>query len=373
MPAVLLLACSDQKPTQGSEEPVSVLKDSANSVDYLIICADSLYGSAQSICSYRKAHCESGIDSFLIVKWSAIKYAFPPSGSSLKRFLSFAFSAWHTPPKYVLLLGSDKVNGDPEQGIPRGDTTYSATVVLGQSDSYYADVNNDGYPDFCLGRIPARIDAEADVVLEKIRNFEDQPHARIAMALDDNCPPWVDFESSYRMIVDPIDSSAFQLDSFRLASYVQSCNWTDSLLALARADFFPFLNSAEGFVCLIGFTGPGQYTDRGLLLSQDTSALTKTGIYIIYGEANRFSHDTCLGKALLFKKGAGAVATISRDGSIGTGEEEAATADVMDALSKKSYPTIGKLFNAAHSTSSLYGVPPRNRILLGDPAMKIMY
>jgi hypothetical protein len=369
----IVVSCSTSKPTQEAEFQVTELtnlKDSANSVDYLVVCADSLFSSAQDFCRYRAGHREGGIDSIAVVKWSTVTESFVMSDTVLKDFLYFAKSAWKKFPYFILILASDKVNGDFHQGIPRGDP------LGGRSDNYYSDLNNDGFPEFCLGRIPAQTNAEAEIVLGKISNFEAQPHRRVAVFSDDSCQ-WtlydaIDLPTSYRHIIAAVDHAAFQVDSFELASYVQACNWTDSLRARARADFFQFLNKGDGFFCLIGHSDYYRFTDELSFASMDTLLITSTGIYDIYAGTNAFSHDTCLGKALLFKRDAGAVATISHDGNVTPAPEEVATIDFMAALSKRGYITIGELFKAAQTDSSFLFFY-NSRILLGDPTMRIVY
>ena len=256
-----ILSCSHSNPVSVSEPALNELgnlKDSANTVDYLVVCADPLVSSAQAFCDYRKTRLEAGLDLAALVRLLSINKAFPGSDSALKDFLRFIWSAWSRPPQYVLLLGADKVNGDPGQGIPTGDTSENASVA---SDNCFTDANNDSNPEYCLGRIPAQTNAEAITVLDKIRNYEEQSSIkRIALAADDHCqwqaPDGADallsFETVMRQISAVLDTGFFQVDSFKLADYVQNCNWNDSLSGLARADFYSFLNKGAAFFCFIG-------------------------------------------------------------------------------------------------------------------------
>jgi PKD repeat protein len=104
--------------------------------------------------------------------------------TAIHSFLQTVASNWAPVPKYVLLIGDatyDYYNymQDPtiQNWVPTmmfedlGDSTYMGRYP---SDSWYADVNGDGYPDMAVGRLPARSYAQLAGMLTKIMAYEDQ-------------------------------------------------------------------------------------------------------------------------------------------------------------------------------------------------------
>ena len=82
------------------------------------------------------------------------------SSSNLKQYIKSAYDSWEPRPSYILLFGDSEF-------IP---TSQSGT------DLYYVTVEgSDYFPDLYLGRIPADSSQEADVIVQKILNYEQNP------------------------------------------------------------------------------------------------------------------------------------------------------------------------------------------------------
>jgi hypothetical protein len=268
-------------------------------VDYLVICADSLYSSADSYCLYRKTLRQTGIDSAAFVRWTSIKEQFGSSALALKAFLLYALKSWKRPPKYVLLLGGDTTKNG--QSIPAVDTLISVV-----SDNYYCDPNGDGTLEYNLGRIPAENNTQALAVLEKIKKYETQNHNQVSFIVDDSCQgaaadligaQFYDmFSQTARLI-----NSGVQIDSLVLSKYGLGCSWDNSKVSKARADLFSLLNKTSGIVNLIGHSGENVFTDEKMMVSSDTSLLTTSHVYIMGSNTGNFSKD-CLSKSFLLNQ-----------------------------------------------------------------------
>ncbi len=117
-----MLSCSNNNVVepqlhQNATVEITNLNDTSNTVDYLVICTDSLHSSADSYCLYRKTSKQTGIDSAAFIRWSTIKEQFGSTDvSALKSFLLYALKSWRRPPTYVLLLGGDSTKNG--QSIP---------------------------------------------------------------------------------------------------------------------------------------------------------------------------------------------------------------------------------------------------------------
>lgn len=341
--------------------------NSNNTVDYLVICNDSLYNSSLAFCQYRKLHKTSHIDSIAIVKWSTIQNAFDSTNYiALKSFLAYTLKSWHKSPQYVLLLGDNTVD---KHGIPVIDSTIS-----NNSDNYYADANGDGFIDFSMGRIPAQTNAEAIGVLNKIENYEQNIPTRIGFVVNDECQGQsvspVSFESAFATIESSINSTGTSVDSFFLSSYShENCtSWNDSLISLARSNLFTFLNKENGFVSLFGYSGTTQFTNQLILVPSDTGKITSNCIYFGTAYITNYLPKNSLGKSLLLKNGSGAVAVIGGFGNINLPAK--LQQNFFSALLHKEYQTIGDLFAFSLIVSNDFS-DDNAQILLGDPTMII--
>lgn len=375
---ISIISCSNNNVVepplhQNATVEITNLNDTSNTVDYLVICNDSLHSSADSYCLYRKTSRQTGIDSAAFVRWSTIKDQFGSSDvSALKSFLLYAFKSWKRSPTYVLLLGGDTTKNG--QCVPVIDTLISLA-----SDNYFSDPNGDGTLDYNLGRIPVENNIQALAVLEKIKTYEAQSNNQVAFIIDDTCQgdaPDIIGEHFYQMFLQTaqlINSSGLKIDSLVLSQYGLGCNWDNSKTSKARTDLFSLLNKTNGFVNLIGHTGENIFTDEKVLVSSDTSVLTTNHVYVMGSNTGNFSKD-CLSKSLLLKENSGAVAVVANSGMTYLNDESDFHKYFYTFLSQKKYSTIGKLFNATNQEFvKKNGMLTGMKILLGDPAMKIAF
>lgn len=104
--------------------------------------------------------------------------------TAIKSFLTYAKTNWREFPSYLLLIG----DGSYDYKNYLGDSTFKnwvPTMMIEDltdyshqgwlaSDSYFGDVDSDGYPDLSIGRIPVRTYSELAGVLQKIIDYEGQ-------------------------------------------------------------------------------------------------------------------------------------------------------------------------------------------------------
>jgi hypothetical protein len=104
--------------------------------------------------------------------------------TAIQSYLKAMALAGGTPPKYVLLVGDATFDykdytGDPANAnwVPTmmfDDLGDSQWLGRFPSDSWFADVDGDGYPDSSVGRLTARSYDELAGILTKIMAYEDQ-------------------------------------------------------------------------------------------------------------------------------------------------------------------------------------------------------
>ena len=144
--------------------------------EYVIITHRDFADAARRLAAWRSSR--QGM-SAVVVEVEAVYDRF--SGglvdpAALRNFLAWALQNWQPAPLFVLLLGDGtydyKNNSNTSRGnwIPPfedGDSTY---------DEWYVRVlGQDVFPDMAIGRIPVQTAAAAQVVVEKLIDYESKP------------------------------------------------------------------------------------------------------------------------------------------------------------------------------------------------------
>lgn len=100
-----------------------------------------------------------------------------PDSQTIRSAIAQLAAAQTEPIRYVLLAGD--VSADAANNVP---TCYHNSTAMSQfggdatiaSDNPYADLNDDGFPDLAIGRIPADSAAQLQQVLARVMDFEQQ-------------------------------------------------------------------------------------------------------------------------------------------------------------------------------------------------------
>lgn len=130
--------------------------------EYLIITAPAFLAAANSLSAHKT---NIGINT--IVKTTNDTGT---SVTAITNYIQDAFDNWTTAPSYVLLLGDAEFIPTHYQTIHSYHGSYTGT------DLYYSTLSGSDYiPDIFLGRIPVDTLAEANLVVQKIINYETNP------------------------------------------------------------------------------------------------------------------------------------------------------------------------------------------------------
>ncbi len=115
-------------------------------------------------------------------------------------FMAYAYAHWHGPPvRDLFLVGDGNFNFKGYNPAKYGTFTpslippYLAFADPSQGevplDSYFGDVNDDGFPEIAVGRLPAQTITEVHGYVQKVLSYEAQPPAawqtHIFMVADD--------------------------------------------------------------------------------------------------------------------------------------------------------------------------------------------
>ncbi len=175
---------------------------SSNGADYLIITHRDFITSMQTLAAHRAAE-------GLRVKIVDVDDLYNQFNDGLyhpiaiKNFLKYAYANWQPPaPTYVLLVGDGHWNFKNFNPAKYGTPPNFMPPNLGWVDPYQGEVDtanelveivgSDPLPDMLVGRLPVNTAAEADVVVNKIINYEAQakslPYRQRMMFVADNVP-----------------------------------------------------------------------------------------------------------------------------------------------------------------------------------------
>lgn len=125
------------------------------------------------------------------------------SPQTVKDFLSFAASSWKVTPRFVLMLGD--ASFDARNYLGAGECDLVPTKLVDTEfmetacDDWFADFNGDGLAEMAIGRLPARVLDEADVMISKILNYEAAMPAEEALLVADLNDGY-DFETPTRQL-----------------------------------------------------------------------------------------------------------------------------------------------------------------------------
>lgn len=135
-------------------------------VGYLIIAGDDLAESAARYKTFREGTGYT-VALALMSNLTVAEQIDKDKAAALKAYIRKAYDQRDTTkPFYVLLLG------DANDPIPTATYWDSYDKTPTTTDNYYADMDDDTLPDLAIGRIPARSNAEADLIRKKIEDYE---------------------------------------------------------------------------------------------------------------------------------------------------------------------------------------------------------
>jgi hypothetical protein len=138
--------------------PEITVSDSA----YLVIYDDDLADSAAEIAHYRETT-EASVTTLSMAEIISTYSDADPSDAIEQAVKNWADGLGASPSGSILLLGD--AHAVPPREIEGRSSTVGPSIT---SDNVYADLDDDGIPDLAIGRIPAKTDKEARVVFDKI-------------------------------------------------------------------------------------------------------------------------------------------------------------------------------------------------------------
>ena len=227
------------------------------------------------------------------------------------------------PLRYVLLFGDDTF--DYHDYVGTGAVSYVPSLYgwdgeFGRvpSETLYADVDDNGTPDIAIGRLPAKTEAEAAILVDKIAR-QDAWRARAGRHL---------------FVVDRDDPTpgtpSFVLESMRMAKQLgpASITWADASQGTgpARDALFGAMQQGVGFTHVFAHGAPWQWGNASLLDVDDVTGVNgaapalpdgpETVVLTWACEAQLYTYlwGDSINEALLLRKGGGALAAFGPAG-----------------------------------------------------------
>jgi len=144
------------------QDPYPKSKQRDSGCEYLIVTHPDFYESAKNLSDWKHA-----------IGWMTKLVNITDIGTSaeeLRDYIQDAYDTWIPRPSYFLLIGDEEYVPANYLNIHPYDGSYTAT------DLWYATVNGtDYYPDLFHGRISVENAEQAEIIVQKIINYEQNP------------------------------------------------------------------------------------------------------------------------------------------------------------------------------------------------------
>jgi hypothetical protein len=227
----------------------SNLKDVQNGADYLIITAAHLRETAQRLADHRQSQ---GLTPMIVdIEDIHDEFSFgTPTVQALADFLAYAHTEWQLAPKYVVLIGDGSF--DYRNYLGYGDPIAAAMLVRTAdgyfaTDNGFADLNDDGVPEFAIGRIPVVDAQELNSYISKLIAYENTAPARLTatIVVDKLDPAAGDFAASGQLVNTAIPNS-WQHDLLEVDSSGAAAVHSDILSGFQQGtDLFHFIGHSS--------------------------------------------------------------------------------------------------------------------------------
>ncbi|MFA5404661.1 MAG: C25 family cysteine peptidase, partial [Ignavibacteria bacterium] len=168
-----------KKPFRIKKRQVPNLLSTTNGADYLVVYNNLFESQAEQLRAYRGSH-----DNFRSVKaevediYDIFNFGME-NPVAIRNFVKYAYTNWQSPGlKFICLFGRGSL--DPKKNFSSSVYYQNFVPVYGNppSDGYFANMNFGSfvyYPQISVGRLPVYTTQEAQDVVNKIINYENNP------------------------------------------------------------------------------------------------------------------------------------------------------------------------------------------------------
>ena len=313
------------------------------------------------------------------------------SAEAIKSFIDYAYHNWTAPaPSFVLLVGDGHFDfknvynwNEPNYIPPYLDDVDPWTGETPTDNRFVSVSGGDILPDLNIGRFPVRTPAEAQTMVEKTINYEQNPPVggwnALLSFVADNTDSGGNFAAQADGLINTYVAPPYTADKIYFG-----LNYTDA--GLARTALKTAINQGRLFVDYTGHGSTQQWASENLLNLTDLASLTN-GVKLPFmlpmtcGEGyfvwpNPSGSDySALGESIVRINGKGAIASWSPSGYGLNSGHKLLNSSLFDELFNHHQNRIGFLTTNAKyylfANSSTYNDLIETFVLFGDPALRL--
>ena len=381
-------------PINVEKDESSNLRNPDNRADYLIITHQDFYNQALQLGDLRDDSMDVFIADIQDVYDEFSWGLFDPT--AIRDFVKFAYENWTVQPSYLLLFGDghyDYRNIESSKGknwIPPFERDGFTDSGSRTTDDWYVYVQgNDSEMDLAVGRLPVQSSDEAQIVVDKIVQYDKNPfwgdwRNLITMVGDDEKTGLgeeneITHTRAAESIAEEIIPSSFNINKIYLTEYNEIITVEGRRKPQAHDDLLAQINRGTILVNFIGHGNASLWTHEHVftresslpyLYNRDTLPLfyAATCSFALYDnpEEQSFSED------LLNSGGKGAIGVIAASRFCSSGSNEALNKAFMEMLFANQGRTLrigdalrlAKVHVSSTTNNEMYHI-------LGDPAMRL--
>ncbi len=354
----------------------SNLRAASNAADYVVIAPALFEEAAGELAQLRRSH---GLTTKVVLLEDVLDEFNHGIASphAVREFLAHAYRRWSTAPRFVVLAGAGNLDYRDNLGI--GGNLVPPLMVttpdgLYASDNRFVDVDEDGWPEMAVGRIPALTPVELEAYVAKLGAHESGGGSlwRDSLLLVADDDPWStanfagDTESMVAMLPDNVTAERIFL--------------LDQSASEARTRVLDGLSAGAPLLNYVGHGGLDRLADEMLLHTSDVENLgngERLAVVTAFScSINRFEimGFQSLGEVLTLEPTGGAAAVWAPSGLSLDIEARALGSAFFDSVFLQHEPTLGE---AILSSLGVYRetrggiLLPSIYTLLGDPATRL--
>lgn len=292
-----------------------------------------------------------------------------PDFAALRNFLHWTRSNWATVPRYVLLAGDASYDPRNYLGFGAGDLVPTGGVDTIEfetaSDESLVDFDGDGIGEMALGRLPAKTEAQMQLMANRAANFAPFANGNVVFVADR--PDGYDFEA--------LNAAA----RAELPRGVEVSNINRQALGdvETRAQVINAINQGPAIVQYAGHGSVQVWTGAPLLNVADTRNLTngsRLPFFSLMTCLNGYFVDQTnesLAEALLTAPNGGGIAVWGSTGLTAPASQAMMDRELFRALYQTgAAPRLGDAVRQAKAATSDLSVR-RTWVLFGDPTLRI--
>lgn len=365
------------------EDQESDLLSSSNQADYIIITHHAFMEQAQRLADYRLSPLMRTKVINVQEIYDHFNYGiYDPR--AIKSFLTYAFTTWQKPaPTYVLLLGdtSHLMDKKPAKQNPKYQSyvptmmEFTRTWGMTSSDNYFVTVQgNDDLPDMYIGRLPAASVEEAEVLVQKIIDYE--LYSDIGKWRRELC------------LLSGSDEGLLQMSMQLYENYIPPRMVTNFLNTDPQSPHHGttetvanHFNNGQLLLTFLGHGGGAVYLDDDLFLTQDIALLENKNKYpVIFSITCFVGHfdnpeTPSLGELLMKEQDKGIVAHFGSVARSYIGYFDNMHESLFDAIFNVKARSLGEITTLGKYNASRQGAGywdhMKNYVLMGDPALQL--